>query len=320
VDAEKIVLFLEALNAKKIKVRGSWVDACCPLAPWLHEKHHDTNPSFAISISQEGRSNFNCFACRSGSLEELVQLLELYDKKHLDQYNFKVCHLLLGGESDLPPLPPFQEAPAQQVFEAWPNYWIDSFMPVAYFDEAVQYMQKRNWPLEWAHKFNLRYDSVRKMIICPYYSVFGKLAGARGRAIRDDVTGPQKHWDYSCNGRNNCRLTWYNEGSLNLPGPAVVVEGQADVWRVSDAYPKVLGNLTSRPTWEKMLRLTECPFIIQIPDNPKVDKAGAQSIERYKELCHKLRIGHRVLYLGEGVKDPDECCTAYLHDKIQALL
>jgi hypothetical protein len=322
VDAEKIVVFLEALNAKRIRVKAKgWVEACCPLARWTHPKHTDSTPSFGVAVDPEGRSHFFCFSCESGSLEELLQMLALYNKAHLDEYNLKACHQLLAGEQDLPSLPPYGEhGTNEKPFEEWPLYWLESFLPLVYFAPALEYLQKRKVPLEIVQKFDLRFDSSRKMIVCPYYSVYGKLAGARGRAIRDDVTGPQKHWDYSCAGKNNCRFAWYNEGVLNFPGPAVVVEGQFDVWRVSQAYPKVVGNLTAKPTWEKMVKLTECPYIIQIPDNPKVDKAGALSIGKYAELCKKAKIGHRVLYLGDGVKDPDECCVEYLRDRIQEFL
>jgi 5S rRNA maturation endonuclease (ribonuclease M5) len=145
------------------------------------------------------------------------------------------------------------------------------------------------------------------MVVAPYYDVFGRLAGARGRSILPDPT--KKHHDYSFNGHNNCRMVWYNEQVLNLPGPVVVVEGQFDCWRVSTVYPKVVANLTAKPSDEKFKKLCDSQEVIQIPDN---DDAGDGSIATYSKLAKKYGIKHRVVTLDHSVKDPAECHPSYL--------
>jgi hypothetical protein len=316
---EQVVAFLNAIRAKRVRVKTKgWVEACCPLARWLHKKHHDTNPSFGISTDPEGRSGYHCFACESGSLEDLLSRIAYYDLAHLDQYDLRTAYDILYGEPTGPSILPYNPEPQPStVFQPWPGHWIESFLPVEYYEPALEYMATRNWPTSYIEQFQLRFDTQRKMLVCPYWSVYGKLAGARGRAIRDDVSGASKLWDYTVEGKNNCRLSWYNESCLNLPGPVVVVEGQADVWRVAQGYPKVVGNLTAKPTLEKMEKLRDCPFLIQIPDN---DETGERSIAAYRRFCNQLHLRHKVLKLDDAVKDPDQCHPDYLKDQIAKLL
>ena len=97
----------------------------------------------------------------------------------------------------------------------------------------------------------------------------------------------------------------------------MVVEGQFDLWRTVQAYPKALANLTAKPTMEKVKKLGDCGTVIQIPDT---DEAGRESAHRYAQLCGQLGLKHRVIWLDEGVKDPAECHVDYLRDKIQEAL
>jgi hypothetical protein len=216
------------------------------------------------------------------------------------------------------PLPEYGEfQTGDTVFVEWPSYWIESFKAVAWIDAAAQYCWDRGVGPAQALAYDLRFDSKRSMIVAPYRDVFGRMAGARGRSILSDMTGPSKHFDYSFQGKNNCRLCWYNEQVLNDHGPVVVVEGQFDCWRTVKAYPKVVANLTARPTLEKMKKLSDCSFIIQIPDR---DEAGELSTGIYAKLCAQLGIGYKMLWLDEGVKDPAECSVEYLRDRIEGLL
>jgi len=51
---------------------GEWVTASCPLTSHTHASGQDENPSFGISVNNEGHSNYNCFTCGSGSLMGLL--------------------------------------------------------------------------------------------------------------------------------------------------------------------------------------------------------------------------------------------------------
>jgi hypothetical protein len=240
--------------------------------------------------------------------------LELYSHASKD-YDFARCHQLLSEEQYVVSLPAYGEFPSQaQVFVEWPVYWLDSFMQAWFHAEGHQYLLSRWVSPETAHQFSIRYDVKRQMVVAPYWDVFGRLAGARGRKVTE---GGQQHFDYTFQGVNNARLVWYHEQVLNDPGPVVVVEGQFDLWRTVQAYKKTVAALTAKPTLEKMKKLGDCGTVIQIPD---LDEAGEQSIGVYAKYCQQLGLKHKVVRLGEGVKDPAECHVDYLRDRIQEML
>lgn len=312
--AEQGQAFLEALQVKQIFVKDNgWIEGACPLAKWTHKQHVDHSPSFGLNIVPGGRSYFLCFACRQGSAEELLHTLEMYAKDTAHFYDFAQCHQILADEEYVVPLPEYEEFPQQAPpFTEWPQYWLDSFTKAEWVVDSAVYLASRDVPLTMVEKYDLRFDPKRQMIVAPYWDVFGRFAGARGRSI---VTVGQQHYDYSFQGVNNARLCWYHEQALNLPGPVVVVEGQFDLFRTVQAYPKTIANLTAKPTLEKMKKLGDCGTVIQIPDR---DEAGEESIGRYEKFCHQLDLHHKVIWLDEGVHDPAECHPEYLKDRIAA--
>ena len=310
--AEQGVAFLEALGAKHITVKGNgWIEASCLLARWTHKSHTDATPSFGLSINPGGRSYFLCFACRQGSAEELLHTIQMYDKGQ-GHYDFLRCHQILNEEEFVVPLPEYGEFQQQgPVFTEWPQYWVESFKSAEWHADAAVYLACRGVSLETIAAYQLRYDPKRQMIVAPYWDVFNRLAGARGRSILEQP--PQKHYDYTFQNVNNARLVWYNEPVLNIPGPVVVVEGQFDCWKTVKVFPKTVANLTAKPTLEKMKKLGDCGMVIQIPDR---DEAGQESVERYAKLCHQFGLEHRVIWLDEGVKDPADCHPEYLRERI----
>ena len=315
---EQGIAFLQALRAKHIRDKGNgWIEASCVLAPWTHSHQQDVTPSFGLRAVPGERGYFKCFACREGSAEELLQTIELYAKSSLNplEYDFPAAHQVLADETIAVTLPGYQEFKAQPVMEPWPEYWLESFQKAEWSVDAMVYLGNRDVSVQKAWDFDLRFDTKRQMVVAPYRDVHGRLAGARGRAIVAEA--PFKHYDYTYQHVNNARFVWFGEPSLNLPGPVVVVEGQFDTMRVAQVWPKVVGALSSKPTWEKMRKLTYSPLLIQIPDR---DEAGAQSMVRYKEMCKTLNIPYRHIWLDEGCKDPDECSPAYLYDRIQEVL
>lgn len=319
---EQGLAFLQALRATNIRVKSNgWIESSCVLAPWTHTHRRDSTPSFGLSIRAGERSHYLCFACRQGSVEELLQTVQHYaattQSSHV-AYDFTTCHQILQDELYVVPLPEYAEfGPPGQVFSEWPAFWLDHFQKVAWVMAASAYLTHRDVaPTLW-EQFDLRYDPKRQMIVAPYRDVFGRLAGARGRSIVDEVAKKYQHYDYTFQNVNNARFCWYHEPVLNLSGPVVVVEGQFDCWRTVQAWPKTVANLMAKPTPEKMRKLGDCGVVIQIPDR---DEAGQQSIIRYASLCQTLGLEHRVLWLDEGAKDPDDCHPDYLRDKIHALL
>jgi hypothetical protein len=239
----------------------------------------------------------------------------------LGKYNTNVARSLLDGEASVMPLPEYEEHPqASKVFEEWPSYWLDSFLPLGHAPDAVTYLIDRGVSYATMKAHDLRFDTKKSMIVCPYHDVYGRFAGARGRSIDPDVEGRFKHHDYTFQGVNNAGLTWYNEQVLELPGPVVTVEGQFDTWRTEIRWPKVVGGLTAKPTDVKFKKLCSAPMIVTIMDP---DDTGVQAEAMYKKYGAHYGVPVRCIHLpqGEGGKvDPGECHADYLYDQIIAAI
>ena len=125
------------------------------------------------------------------------------------------------------------------------------------------------------------------------------------------------NFDYTWNGVNNTSLVWFNEGSLHLAGPVVVVEGQFDALRVAKVWPKVVATLTARPTPAKLDRLLQSSALIHLPDT---DQAGQQSKAVYQRFCALNSLSYYAIDLPSEVKDPGDCHPDFLRSAIQEVV
>jgi len=312
---------LLALGAKNIHPGTPWTKCSCPLSPWTHTHGHDHNPSFGLLTKPGEPPRFNCFTCQSGSAEELIGALEYYQgKSPISGYlpNFvKARELLELINSEVVHLPPFSEfPPTEEEFQQWPLYWLDEFPYVDSFPEAMEYLLSREVLHSQIKDFDLRYDPERRMVLFPYYNVYGKFAGVRGRSI--DLEPKLKHFDYRWNGVNNAKFCWFNEPCLqSSAGPLVVVEGQFDLLRVHVHWKKVVANMTAKVTDLKLKRVAQEQHIIQFPDR---DATGEASVERYQSFCGQNGIRYTRIALPAGVKDPGETHPDFLMDQITKVI
>ena len=298
---------LFALKTKQINASGNWITSTCPLAPRLHKNFKDENPSFGVSCDKGKKSNYNCFACGSGSL---VSLLDQMDYHNLP-YDKQMARELVDQEDSLVmPLPTYQEfSPGEKwVFTAWPEAFLVGLPPVFVSPPAMAYLESRGIPASLALEQEMKWDCVRNMVIFPLRDAYGRLAGARGRSILQNVGGKDKHYDYSHDGvPKNTRGVWYNEKALLLEGPVVVVEGQFDCLKMMQVWPKTVANLTAMPTEEKIEKLAKVNRVILVPDN---DDTGTKSVAKYKSLLTSSLVF--VAPLPPSVKDAGECSISYL--------
>lgn len=320
-DEQNAKAFITALGSKQIKSRTGWVVGTCPLAPWTHKSGKDTNPSFGLTVAPGQHSNYNCYACASGSAEELLQTLEMYwakDPRGSPMDFASARQLLEDEELAVLPLPGYQEfaPPPHGVFEEWPLHFINSFLPALGSVEAKTYLYSRLLTDEEILRWGLRWDSQRRMIVAPFYNVYSQLAGARGRSVEAGTLGWNKHFDYTFNKVNNSNLVWFNEQSLQLPGPVVVVEGQFDAMRVAKVYPKVVANLTGKPVIGKLHRLLQSSQVIHLPDNDGVSGTGDKTITLYRQYCMSQSLPYVCeklpLPTGREKIDPGDCHPDFL--------
>jgi hypothetical protein len=279
-QAAQAELLLRALGNHGATVQdgeGPWVVSPCPLAPFTHSKGKDSNPSFAINLEHD---TFNCFACHGGTLSTLFQLLlfHLQEKpEYGDRYDLKTINLIISGAgSEIAGLPQFTEFPVQQVFEPFPMEEVTRYTPVADVPRAVDYLVGRQCPKPSWSALGLRYDYKRDMIVTPYYTADGLLAGMRGRSVDPHTPDAYKHHDYKYQGRNNAAIVWCNEWALAQPYPVLVVEGQFDMAQCREVWPGTMANLTAKITDRKLRKLLSAPCAVFMLDNDPTGRAATE--------------------------------------------
>ena len=320
---------LEALGSKKAGQSGVWMRGPCPLARWLHKSGKDTNPSFGLMIEEGSIPHFHCFTCESGSLSHLLQIIEFRNQQTPGVFHGdlnKAREIVELAESELPLLPAYSEFGQQQkkVFEELPTYFLDTFKPVTMVPRAMKYCLHRGFTLPEIYKHDLRYDLERDMLVFPYWDVFDRFAGLRGRKITlpDEVPGfAVGHHDYIVNKVNNSGFVFYNEQALNLPGPVVLVEGQTDCIKVARIWPKTVANLTAKPIMAKVQKLGQTDGVILLLDG---DESGRNGTEKFVHLLSFLDIKYLPVFLpwdpSTGVKsDPDSIGPEWLVNKFGEL-
>lgn len=314
--AEQVIKFLSTLGVKDAMPGNKWVTAKCPLAPFTHKSGKDSTPSFGVYLES---GNFNCFACQSGSLEKLIGALELYISQNPGKgwenvYHLKQAREVLEGIEDIvEPLPEYTEFQNPgEVFQAWPEWFLEQFPSAVESDAAMQYLKGRGLDGVVVHQFDLRWDVGWRRIVAPFWNVHGKLAGARGRAI--DPEAKVQHFDYKWNDVNNSGLVFYNEQAiekaLEAGKPVCLVEGQFDCIKVAQYYPYTVGNLTAKPTLQKLQKLRNCVYgVLTMLDNDQPGKEATKLWIHGKEGSYSGLHGYvpvGTVEYPEEFKDPDK--------------
>lgn len=326
-NSEQATAFLKALRAKNLNTSSSWVRASCPLARWTHESATDSSPSFAVRVEPTGESHFNCFACTHGSLSLLLQLIDSYAAADGDSgavYGTPAAREILAQEEQstllLPEWTPFQQTSAP--FEEWPQWYLDTHPRAYALSPSREYLNEGrmadgNQPVSEAvaADFDLRVDWSKRMILAPFRTVGGRLAGMRGRSFDPTCEKQFTHFDYDWNKVNNTRLVWYNERALADTRPIIVVEGQFDVFNVAQVYPGVVGILSTKITVQKMQKLLQAEFVLFMLDN---DGPGAQHQPEYMQwLKRQGRLVGEITYEG---KDPAKLDPQWLRDDLKGVV
>ena len=291
--------FLKALNVTQVSKQGEWATCRCVLAPWTHAGGKDNNPSLGIKIAKSNSdTRYNCFTCGGGtSAGELLARLNMYSKndpKPGVTFNFKAAQDVLSGlETQLAPIPDWEEfKPSEYAeFEEWPQWFVDSWTPAHYSIRALEYLKGRGVTEEDIIHAGLRFDPKKDMVVAPYYNMFGKLSGARGRSINPDCPKEYRHYDYTWNGVNNNHLVWYGEPELMYEKPIVIVEGQFDKLKVERVYPHVLAMLSSKVTEYKKNKLLYAPGVVLMTDD---DQPGWQARDKLTAFLssHSVPVVH----------------------------
>lgn len=219
----------EVLSALRIPVKSrthdGWLMASCPFAPWRHDKGTDRNPSFGISINDQGLSGYNCFACgQSGPLVKLVSALEYYRECRYPGLGLRV--MLTESER---PITSFDEgaAPWDQP-KALSRAVHLSMYPMAWEEpRAREYLIKRGVNERGARKLDLRYDPEDQRVVFPIFGADDELYGFSGRTILEEADYPNARLYPRMRNYNGVRKANFLLGAnIAEPGkPSLVIEG-----------------------------------------------------------------------------------------------
>jgi hypothetical protein len=193
---------------------------------------------------------------------------------------------------------------------------------------AVAYLRSRGFdPAELAARWRVGYchssrDAVPALfrrIFIPIHDVrprFGTdsrdpvvLAGWQARIVGEHLGGASKY--LSALGMSKSRLLYGLPEALEAHGPAVVVEGPTDVWRLGPGAVALLGKSLSRRQWELLLsRFAGRPLVVLLDADAR-DEAGKIRQLLLGPPHARAKVDPVVIArLPEGRQDVGECTRA----------
>lgn len=164
-----------------------WLNVSCPFAPFTHAKGSDSNPSFGITISEDGRSYYKCLSCNmKGRLSALPTKLGGYRKK---DYR-KLRHWAEMAELQASIAKPTVDWEDDRTSEARTDgKQTDTKLPdpalVREYPTAmgIPYLRERGLSFPTPLKLNLRYDDYQHRVLFPCYDRFDRFRGFTGRSV-----------------------------------------------------------------------------------------------------------------------------------------
>lgn len=289
-NKELVYQMMQLVHGSKIQNGAKWVKCSCIFAPWIHTKGTDSNPSFAISISDHGKSRFNCYTCgRHGDLTDMVMELRHYAANTGYEFDYSAMLQLIATEEDdfgdfsIPDYDEIHAKKKTQVFTEFPQVWLDSFLKMP----IHPYLTKRGVTQETALKFDLRFDFAEKRICVPIRTADGVLAGLQGRSTNPTELLRYKLYNYKGNYNPS---VWGGEHTCNIMLPLVITEGFFDLFQIYQAYPNVVCSLTSKITPDKAKRLQDALEIITLYDFGKGGDSGRKLVDQYWPNAHITHI------------------------------
>jgi hypothetical protein len=194
---EALKSILRKLNIRIVtRHRDGWMDFTCPLAPWTHERGHDSSPSAGAKVNPTGRSAWHCFTCKQhGTLSNLVRQIETYSGhrypgliREADLADTMPMFEIDYGSFEVPleiePAPePLDEATMDGLY---PDAWS--------VPQARSYLEGRGVGQATALTLGLVYDDGEDprrpqapRILFPVRGIDKRLYGYTGRALTPDV-------------------------------------------------------------------------------------------------------------------------------------
>lgn len=280
-DSAYHVLANLGVDLRKVSISGVWHNLVCPFAQWYHKDGIDRNPSFGVSISEDGssKSYYRCLSCgQHGQLSLLpAKLGRLRGEDASDfQEAIQEAERLEYAETTVA-----KEAPGWEDEEdskqadtgkpRLPSYGSALFHP---------YLKSRGFSWIDAWRLGLRFDEYQQRILFPVYNNRLQLEGFNGRSVLPkkflNKKNPKSR-DY--NGLDKRRLFMFNPHFYTEKGnhKLILNEGAFDYARGQQAgFLGSHGTMGTAVTDEKINYLIELgrPVFLFFD----YDKAGQDAI------------------------------------------
>lgn len=270
------------IDLTKRSISGAWHNFVCPFAPWYHDSGVDRNPSFGVSVSEDGTSKsfYRCLSCGQ--------------KGQLSLLPAKLGRLRGQGVEDFQPLVreaerlEYDETPIAREAPGWEDEGTEAETtekkkaPKLRYSSALMHPYLLTRGLTWrdAWRLGLRFDEYQQRILFPVYNNRLLLEGFNGRSVMPKRLLTKKNpksRDYG--GLDKRRLFMFLPEFYRNPGKHKLIlnEGAIDYARGQQAgFRGAHGTMGTALTEEKVTHLIEYgrPVFIFF-DN---DKAGQDAV------------------------------------------
>lgn len=280
------------IDLTRVSVSGIWHNVPCPFARWFHKDGVDRNPSFGVSVSEDGTSKsfYKCLSCgQHGQLSLLPAKLGKLRGEDASDFQPAVIEAERLEYSETLTV---REAPGWED-EDDSKQDDDDKKRIHAYGSALFHPYLRTRGLDWrdAWRLGLRFDEYQQRILFPVYNNRLLLEGFNGRSVMPKRLLHKKNpksRDY--NGLDKRKLFMFNPHFYKNMGKhrLILNEGAIDYARGQQAgFLGAHGTMGTAVTDEKINYLIELgrPVFIFFD----YDKAGQDAI--YGKL--NVETGHR---------------------------
>lgn len=240
--------------------RSGWILSTCPFAPWTHQGGTSNSPTFGVE-DKPGRKRYHCFSCGERGfdvkalptevmmhqLQEHYAGLKIAEAIALVEAEDEVCEVEAKSYDEV-------EAEKNKPMVVFPEWWLDSFIPVQESQDAINYLAGRQITEEVCEFLDLRYDSERRRVCFPVRDTEGILRAFHGRAI--DKDNDLRYFAYGFHKKRN-PLIWLGEEWMDVDKPVLIVESVFDLASALRVYSNTICPLMSGLSQAKCDRVSD---------------------------------------------------------------
>lgn len=283
---------------------GKWVSICCPLAPFTHDNGHDSHPSAGVTVEENDTSMFNCFTCHTkGPFHHMLARYAEYTGEDLSDLVEELQENEFLGPRSLPSWDSKRErteVAAQQPLDE--GLFMDLYDPAA----GHPYLKERGISDATARKLELLFDprdpvDNEARILFPVRGYDGLLYGFSGRAISGKAF--LKVRDYH-GFRKAENVLGAHLVAQDNPDKIALVEGLFDYAMMHEHgyYGCAVMHSTLTEAQANIIRDMNKPTYLFF-DNPKIDNAGRDAVEKAGRMLQRYVPVMRVRYPDVEVYD-----------------